>query len=214
MNLEKQLRDGLEIIPELSADMALLSNRLSHYIELIAKWNNTHNLTSIRTPESMVARHMLDSLVVLPHITGPSVVDVGSGAGLPGIPIAMARPEWQVTLVESSQKKAAFLLQAAVELKLPNISVRQERVEKTTLENKVDTVISRAFSSLERFMSLSSHLCGNNAGSCRFVAMKGEFPDMELMQLSPEFAVEKIIAVTVPGLKAKRHLVIIRHQPG
>jgi len=156
---------------------------------------------------------MLDSLVTVPHISGPGIADVGSGGGFPGIPIALARPDWQVTLIESNQKKAAFLLQAALELNLPNISVRQGRVEKIILENRVDTVISRAFSSLERFMSLSKHLCDSNSDCC-FIAMKGEFPDMELMQLSPEFVVEKIIAVTVPGLKAKRHLVVIRYQPG
>lgn len=213
MNLEKQLLDGLEAIPELSADIGPLSSRLLRYIELIAKWNSTHNLTSVRNPESMITRHMLDSLVILPHVSGPGIVDVGSGAGFPGIPVALARPEWQVTLVESNQKKAAFLLQAVLELGLPNISVKQGRVEKIKLESKVDTVVSRAFSSLECFMSLSKHLCENNADHCRFIAMKGEFPDMELMQLSPEFVVEKIVAVTVPGLKAKRHLVVIRYQP-
>lgn len=214
MNLEKQLHDGLEAIPELSADTGHLCSRLLRYIELIAKWNSTHNLTSVRNPESMITRHMLDSLVILPHVSGPGIVDVGSGAGFPGIPAALARPEWQVTLVESNQKKAAFLLQAVLELGLPNISVKQGRVEKIKLENKVDTVVSRAFSSLERFMSLSKHLSESNADHGRFIAMKGEFPDMELMQLSPEFVVEKIVAVTVPGLKAKRHLVVIRYQPG
>lgn len=214
MNLEKQLHDGLKAIPELSADTGHLCSRLLRYIELIAKWNSTHNLTSVRNPESMITRHMLDSLVILPHVSGPGIVDVGSGAGFPGIPVALARPEWQVTLVESNQKKAAFLLQAVLELGLPNISVKQGRVEKIKLENKVDTVVSRAFSSLERFMSLSKHLSESNADHCRFIAMKGEFPDMELMQLSSEFVVEKIVAVTVPGLKAKRHLVVIRYQPG
>lgn len=214
MNLEKQLHDGLEAIPELSADTGHLCSRLLRYIELIAKWNSTHNLTSVRNPESMITRHMLDSLVILPHVSGPGIVDVGSGAGFPGIPVALARPEWQVTLVESNQKKAAFLLQAVLELGLPNILVKQGRVEKIKLENKVDTVVSRAFSSLERFMSLSKHLSESNADHCCFIAMKGEFPDMELMQLSPEFVVEKIVAVTVPGLKAKRHLVVIRYQPG
>lgn len=213
MDLEKQLHDGLEAIPGLNADVAHLESQLLRYIELITKWNNTHNLTSIRNPESMVTRHMLDSLVALPHITGSNIVDIGSGAGLPGVPIAMARPDWHVTLVESSQKKAAFLLQAAVELNLPNISVKQGRVEKIILENKVDTVISRAFSSLERFMQLSKHLCESNAEHCRFIAMKGAFPDMELMQLSPQFVVENIVAVSVPGLKAKRHLVVLRYRP-
>lgn len=108
MNLEKQLHDGLKAIPELSADTGHLCSRLLRYIELIAKWNSTHNLTSVRNPESMITRHMLDSLVILPHVSGPGIVDVGSGAGFPGIPVALARPEWQVTLVESNQKKPLF----------------------------------------------------------------------------------------------------------
>lgn len=210
MSLEKQLRDGLEAILGLSADTARLTSQLLRYIELITKWNSTHNLTSVRKPESMITRHMLDSLVVLPHISGPNIVDVGSGAGLPGIPLALARPDWQVILVESNQKKAAFLQQVVVELSLQNVSIKQERVEKIKLENKINTVISRAFSSLERFMRLSKHLCENNVDHCRFVAMKGAFPDMELMQLPPEFPVERIIPVTVPGLRVKRHLVVMR----
>lgn len=213
MSLEKQLHEGLGAISGLSADAGHLSGRLLCYIALITKWNSTHNLTSVRNPESMITRHMLDSLVALPHISGPTVVDVGSGAGLPGIPVALARPEWQVVLIESNQKKAAFLQQAVVELNMPNVSIRQERVEKTKLDTRVDTVISRAFSSLERFMNLSRHLCANNRDACRFVAMKGAFPDMELMQLPPEFFVEQIIPVTVPGLKAKRHLVVMQYRP-
>jgi len=210
MNLEKQLHDGLKAIPGLSADAADLSSQLLRYIELITKWNSTHNLTSVRNPESMITRHMLDSLVVLPHISGPNIIDVGSGAGLPGIPIALARPDWQVMLVESNQKKAVFLQQVVVELGLQNVSIKQERVEKIKPEGKINTVISRAFSSLERFMRLSEHLCKNNADHCRFVAMKGAFPDMELMQLPPEFPVEQIVPVTVPSLRAKRHLVVMR----
>lgn len=214
MNLEKQLHDGLKAIPGLSSvDIAHLSSQLSRYITLITKWNSTHNLTSVRNPESMITRHMLDSLVALPHISGSNIVDVGSGAGLPGIPIALARPDWRVTLVESNQKKAAFLQQAVVELGLQNVTIKQERIEKIKPENKINTVISRAFSSLERFMRLSKHLCAQNAEHCRFVAMKGAFPDMELMQLPPEFPVEHIVPVTVPGLRAKRHLVIMRCHP-
>src|SRR5690606_27773837 len=213
MNLEKQLLDGLEVIPGLSTDTARLSNQLLRYMELIVKWNSTHNLTAVRNPKSMITHHMLDSLASLPHVSGPVIVDVGSGAGFHGIPIALARPDWQVTLVKCSQKKAAFLLQAAVELNLSNISVRQQRVEKITIENKINTVISRAFSNLDRFMQLSRHLCGNDAEHCCFIAMKGAFPDMELMQLSHEFNVEQIIPVTVPGLKAKRHLIVMRCHP-
>jgi 16S rRNA (guanine527-N7)-methyltransferase len=211
-HLEKHLLDGLKAIDlPADTDITLLSNQLLRYIALITKWNDTHNLTAVRNPASMITHHMLDSLTSLPYINGPNIVDVGSGAGLPGIPLALVRSDWQVTLVESSQKKAAFLVQAAVELNLPNVSVRQQRVENMIMENNVDTVISRAFSNLNRFMQLTGHLCRNNSDHCRFIAMKGAFPDMELMQLSPEFHIKQIIPVTVPGLRAKRHLIVISH---
>lgn len=210
MDLEKRLLEGLQALPGMPADVDGLGRRLRQYIELIAKWNATHNLTAVRDPGAMVARHFLDSLAVLPHISGPNIVDVGSGAGLPGIPIALARPDWQVVLVESNQKKAAFLMQAVIELNLTNVVVKSQRIEKLSVENKIDTVISRAFSNLNRFAQLASGLCKDNAEHCRLVAMKGAFPDLELMQLSPEFHVEQIIAVAVPGLKAKRHLIKLR----
>ncbi|MGG7054597.1 16S rRNA (guanine(527)-N(7))-methyltransferase RsmG [Nitrosomonas sp. ANs5] len=210
MDLEKRLLEGLKALPGMPADVESLGHRLLQYIELIAKWNTTHNLTAVRDPEAMIARHLLDSLTVLPHISGPNIVDAGSGAGLPGIPIALARPDWRVILVESNQKKAAFLMQAAVELNLTNVVVKSQRIEKLSVENKIDTVISRAFSSLNRFAQLAGGLCKDNVEHCRLVAMKGAFPDLELMQLSPEFKVEQIIALTVPGLRAKRHLIVLR----
>lgn len=210
MDLEALLIDGLAEMQELPADQSLLKRQLLQYIALLVKWNATHNLTAVKTPEAMITRHLLDSLSVLPHISGPNIVDVGSGGGFPGIPIALARPEWQITLVESNSKKAAFLKQTVLELNMPNVRVLHQRVEKVNLQEKINTVISRAFSSLSRFAQSSSLLCEKNPESCRLVAMKGNFPDLELMQLPPEFAVERIIAITVPKLKAKRHLIVMK----
>ena len=129
------------------------------YLALIQKWNRVHNLTAVREPEAMLVRHLLDSLAVLPHVAGPRIADVGSGAGLPGIPLALARPEWRVTLVESNHKKTAFLQQARIELNLKNVEVMTERVENFRPTDGFDIVISRAFSDLADFASLAGHLC-------------------------------------------------------
>lgn len=210
MDLEALLIDGLAEMQDLPDDQPFLQKQLLQYIALLVKWNSTHNLTAVKTPEAMITRHLLDSLSVLPHISGPNVVDVGSGGGFPGIPIALARPEWQITLVESNSKKAAFLKQAALELNIPNARVLHQRVEKIDLQEEIDTVISRAFSSLSRFGQLAKTLCTKNPENCRLVAMKGNFPDLELMELPPEFLVERVIAITVPKLKAKRHLIVMK----
>lgn len=184
--------------------------RLLQYLALIQKWNRVHNLTALREPETMLVRHVLDSLSILPHITGLRVADVGSGAGLPGIPLALARPECQVVLIESIHKKAVFLHQARIELKLENLEVAAERVEHYHPATLFDSVVSRAFSDLSDFVRLAGHLCaaGNRGG--RILAMKGLYPHEELTQLPAEFVVEKVLPVAVPGLGAERHLVVIK----
>src|SRR5688572_10076273 len=121
------------------------SKRLLIYLALLQKWNQTYNLTAVREPEKMVSHHLLDSLSVLPHLNGSRVVDVGSGAGLPGIPLAIARPEWQVTLLDSNHKKASFLRQVVMELMLTNVAVHCGRVEELPSASGFDLVISRAF---------------------------------------------------------------------
>ena len=214
MDLEALLIDGLAEMSALPVDQYLLRRQSLQYIALLIKWNATHNLTAVKTPEAMITRHLLDSLSVLPYISGPHIVDVGSGGGFPGIPIALARPEWQITLVESNSKKAVFLKQAVLELNLTNVRVMHQRVEKIDLQEEINTVISRAFSSLSRFGQLAKPFCEKNPENCRLVAMKGNFPDLELMQLSPEFAVERILAITVPKLKAKRHLIVMKYGQG
>lgn len=216
MNLEARLESGAALL-----DMVLgreTIGRLLQYLALIQKWNRVHNLTSVRKPETMLIRHILDSLAIVPHIRGPRIVDVGSGAGLPGIPLALARPEWQLVLVESNHKKATFLRQARIELQLQNVEIAAARIEDFH-EGTFDTVVSRAFSDLADFVRLAGHLCeakngksggsGNSEEGGRMAAMKGIHPHEELAQIPSPFAVEEVIPVTVPGLEEKRHLIVI-----
>ena len=205
MSLAEALADGINAL-ELALPQAIQA-RLLQYLALIRKWNRVHNLTAMREAETMLTRHLLDSLAVLPYITGPRIADVGSGAGLPGIPLALVRPDWHVVLLESNHKKAVFLQQARIELQLENVEVVAERVENFYPAAKFDTVISRAFSDLTDFVQLAGHLCGNGG---RLVAMKGVYPHEELVRVPPQFMVEKILSVAVPGLEAERHLVVLK----
>lgn len=212
MNLATRLADGIAglgfAIPH---ETQLL---LLQYLALIQKWNHVHNLTAVREPETMLARHLLDSLAILPHIAGERIADVGSGAGLPGIPLALVRPEWHVALIESNHKKAIFLQQARIELKLKNVEVVAGRVENFSSAEGFDVVISRAFSDLSDFVKLAGHLCREGDGGGRLVAMKGIYPHEELAQLksepNPQFIVEKILPIAVPSLAAERHLIMIQ----
>jgi 16S rRNA (guanine527-N7)-methyltransferase len=192
---------GFDLSPEAGA-------RLLEHLAMVQKWNRVHNLTAIRDPEMMLAAHVLDSLAVVPYIAGPRITDIGSGAGFPGIPLALARPDCHITLIESNHKKAAFLQQVRIDLQLKNVRVVNRRAEEFQVAEGFDTVISRAFASLADFARLAGHLCLRREG--RLVAMKGMYPHEELLQLPTRFAVEKVLPVTVPGLEAKRHLVIIK----
>ena len=175
--------------------------RLLDYMALLAKWNRTYNLTAIREPLAMVAHHLLDSLAVAPHLplaAGARVADAGSGAGLPGIPLAIARPDWQFALAEASQKKAAFLRQAAIELGLHNVEVHEGRVEAWRPQPLFDAVISRAFAALEEFIAACRHLL---APSGILAAMTGAAP----AGLNESCT---LIRLQVPLLDAQRHLVL------
>lgn len=207
MNLAAQLADGLAALGVMLPSET--QARLLQYHALIRKWNRVHNLTAMREPEMILIRHLFDSLAILPHISGLRLVDVGSGAGLPGIPLALAHPEWDVVLLESNHKKAVFLQQARIELKLKNVEIVTERAENFRPASGFDTVISRAFSSLADFVKLAGHLARENEG--RLAAMKGVYPHEELAQLPPPFIVEDIFHIGVPGLEAERHLVMIKH---
>ena len=190
---------GLEIGPG-------TQTKLLAYLELMAKWNRVYNLTALRNPGEWVTHHLLDSLSVLPHIRGPLVVDVGSGAGLPGLVLAMVRPDWQVVSVEAVDKKAAFQRQAAAELALTNVKVEGRRVEDVVLEGGADTVVSRAFSSLADFVNLTRHLLKPGG---QWAAMKGKLPEGEIAALPKDVKLRQVVELKVPGLNAERCVVLM-----
>jgi 16S rRNA (guanine527-N7)-methyltransferase len=183
--------------------------QLIAYTALLAKWNRSYNLTAIREPLAMVSHHLLDSLAVLPHVAldarAARVADAGSGAGLPGIPIALARPQWQLALIEASQKKAAFLRQAKIELGLQNVEVHEGRVEAWRPAQRFALVISRAFSELADFVSACRHLLEHGGV---LAAMKGKYPQAELARLPAGIRCDKVVRLQVPFLEAERHLVL------
>jgi len=186
--------------------------QLAAYLALLAKWNKTYNLTAIREPQRMVTHHLLDALAVVPHLpatAGLRMLDVGSGGGVPGIPLAIARPDMHVVMVDSNHKKAAFLMQAAIELKLSNVESHAVRVEDFAPTAPFDIVISRAFSDLAAFATVAA---GQLAPSGKMFAMKGVHPDEELALLPPEFEVLATPALKVPGLDASRHLIIMQRK--
>ncbi len=183
-----------------------VSQNLLQYLALIQKWNKVHNLTAVRDPEEMVTLHLLDSLSVLPHIKSGRLLDVGSGAGLPGIPLALCLPDLQVTVMDSSHKKASFMRQVKAELNIPNLEVVCGRVEDYQPEQLFDIVISRAFSDLNQFVMLTKHLCKPDG---QWLAMKGVHPYDELAQLDTAAPAE-VVPLKVPGLQAQRHLVFLR----
>ena len=177
------------------------------HLELLAKWNRVHNLTAVRDAEQMVVLHVLDSLSLVPHLgNARSVVDVGTGAGFPGVPIAIARPDIEVTLVDSSHKKCAFLEQARTELGLANIRVVCERVEHWQPPQAFDVVVSRAFAELSDFVSQAGHLARPGG---RLLAMKGVHPFDEISRVPATHRVSEVVELKVPSLEARRHLVCL-----
>jgi len=181
-----------------------LATPLLKYLGELVLWNKAYNLTSVRNPAEMVTRHLLDSLVVLPHVEGRTV-DVGSGAGLPGIPLALANPALHVTLLDSNGKKARFLRHAQRALPLTNVEVVEARAEAFVPPARYDTIVSRAFASLREFLEQTAKL-GADRG--RWLAMKGKLDAKELADVPPGFRVEREIQLKVPGLDEQRHLII------
>jgi 16S rRNA (guanine527-N7)-methyltransferase len=179
--------------------------RLLDYLALLGKWNQTYNLTAIREPERMLTHHLLDSLAILPHVDADNLLDVGSGAGLPGIPLAIVRPGLAVTVIDASRKKSDFMRQAAIELGLANVESIHGRVEDYRPARPFARIVSRAFSELAEFVRLTRHLL---AGDGRWLAMKGTLPSTEIEALSGA-RVAGIERLRVPGLDAERHLIIM-----
>jgi 16S rRNA (guanine527-N7)-methyltransferase len=190
--------------------------RVLQYVALLNKWNKVYNLTAVREPERMIGLHMLDSLAVLPHLAeiqthtqtrAQRLLDVGTGGGLPGIALAIARADIDVTMLDSLQKKTTFVRQAIGELLLTNATVVCERVEQFKPAEKFDVVISRAFAELSDFVNGAKHLLADDG---RMFAMKGVNPVDEIARLSSGFEVEKIIELSVPQVEGKRHLLVIK----
>jgi 16S rRNA (guanine527-N7)-methyltransferase len=208
-DLAARLRSGL-------ADMGVpvaagQQRKLLDFVALIAKWNRVYNLTAVRERSNMLTHHVLDSLAVAPHIEGHTVLDVGSGAGLPGIPLAIARPDLRVTLLDSNAKKSAFQQQAAIELALDNVEAVNSRVEALDRSRQFDIVISRAFSDLDQFVCAAGPYC---AAGGMLAAMKGIYPEDELARVPAAFAIEKVVPLQVPGVEGARHLVLMRRAQG
>jgi 16S rRNA (guanine527-N7)-methyltransferase len=203
VDIEAQLRRGLAT---LSPDADSATGALLALVDLLVKWNRTYNLTAIRDPEAIVSHHLLDSLVLARYIRCGRVLDVGTGGGFPGLPLALARPQCDVTLLDSNQKKTAFLRDAIATLGIRNGAVVCERVERWNAEAPFDWIVSRAFAELADFICGAEHLLA--ADGC-FVAMKGIFPAEEIARLPSRFRVRSVERVEVPGLDAERHLVFV-----
>lgn len=205
--LERGLEELALALPERAIEQLLA------YTGLLAKWNRTYNLTAIREPLAMVSHHLLDALAVLPHLRvrdrNARVADVGSGAGVPGIPFALARPQWQVTLVESNQKKATFLRQAKIELGLANVEIHEGRVEAWHPEHRFALVISRAFAELAEFVNACTHLLAQGG---IIVAMKGKDARKEIARLPASVRCADPIALRVPFVEGERNLVLCEVQ--
>lgn len=202
MNTAEELQRGsAQLGISLSVDE---QHKLLDYLALLRKWNKVYNLTAIRDEHQMVSHHLLDSLAVMPYLWAGRWLDVGCGAGLPGIVLAVMRPNWRFTLVDSNSKKTSFVQQAIIELGLQNASVYCARVEDWKPAEKFDGIISRAFSELGVFLCSTQHLAAQHG---RWVAMKG-MPDHELAGVPEACRVEQIIPLQVPGLHAARSLVI------
>lgn len=183
-------------------------NQLVAYVGLLDKWNKAYNLTSVRDPNEMLVRHILDSIIVAPYLQGSRFIDVGTGPGLPGIPLAIVCPESHFTLLDSLGKRVRFLRQVQHELGLTNVEPVQSRVEEFPAEPPFDGVISRAFASLQDMLSWCHHLPAKGLG--RFYALKGVRPDEELTQLPEGIELESVVRLQVPELEGERHLVILK----
>lgn len=203
---QEQLPVGLQSMG--LASTSFQQHRLLAYLGLLLKWNAAYNLTAIREPEDMVSRQLLDSLSILPLIRGPRVLDVGTGAGLPGVPLAIMLPDLEFTLLDTNSKKTRFVNQVKLELGLDNLSVVQQRVEEFQPENRYDTITSRAFASLGDMLQGSRHLLVKDG---QWLAMKGQFPEQEIAVLDPVYDVSWEL-LSVPGEAGMRHAIII--QPG
>ncbi|OGT36851.1 MAG: hypothetical protein A3F11_08705 [Gammaproteobacteria bacterium RIFCSPHIGHO2_12_FULL_37_14] len=181
--------------------------KLVHYLELLQTWNNVFNLTAITSPRDQVYLHLIDSLLVQTHLQGTYCLDVGSGAGLPGIPLAIIQPKHQWILLDKNSKKTRFMTQVIAELKLPQITVIHSNCEAFHPQHQFDSIVSRAFGSLHHFVQMTKHLLTSDG---RLLAMKGKFPQKEIDDMPNGFMVENVIRLHLQGITVERHIVCIR----
>lgn len=200
--LERQLKQGLDQL-NLTADDGQVAALIS-YLQLLQKWNRHFNLSAVDDINAMVSRHLLDSLSLNAYLHGSRIIDVGTGAGLPGIPLAIMNPAKNFILIDSNGKKTRFLFQVKIALQLENISIENTRIEHYQNQQQIDMVMCRAFSSLEIMVSKSQQLFGKET---KLLAMKGRYPEQELQNLPAGFEVNRVIKLDIPGSKFQRHLV-------
>lgn len=180
---------------------------LDKYLELLIKWNSSFNLSGISNPQEMVSRHLLDSLAVSPFLNAETIADIGTGAGLPGIPLAIANPDKKFILVDSNGKKTRFLFQAKLALNLANVSIENCRIEHYQSKQQIDIVVSRAFASLSDMADKTSHLL---SPSGFMLAMKGRYPALEIEELGDSCSIMKVEELRIPGEEGERHLVFMQ----
>ena len=208
------MQDTQQLITDgLSSLNLSLSNQqqacLLEYVSLLSKWNNTYNLTALRDDTQIISHHILDSLTLTFFMDSTlTLLDVGSGGGMPGIPVAIVRPDVQVTVLDANSKKTSFLQQAIIELGLNNVTVANERVE-SWHSSRFDTITSRAFAQLGDFVKMTEHLILDNG---IWLAMKGVYPYEEIMSLPENVKVDAVHSVNVPNLDAQRHIVVMTHK--
>lgn len=203
--------------PELDAGLTALgvaapelAERLLDYLGLLQRWNRTYNLTAIRDPREMLVKHVLDSLAMAPYVTDGRLADLGTGPGLPGIPLALARPGLQVSLVESNGKKARFLREAVRQLGLGNARVLESRAEAVAEPGAFEQITARALDRLDGILRVGGHLLAPDG---RLLAMKGHYPAEEMAQLPAPWQVQAVHTLKVPGLDGDRHLVLVTRSP-
>lgn len=180
-------------------------SKLIEYLSLLLKWNSAFNLSGVKDANEMLSRHILDSLTLVPYMSGKRILDVGTGPGLPGIPLAICHPDKIFDLLDSNGKKSRFVFQAKLQLGLDNVTAQNIRVENYAPSGPIDVIVSRAFSSLQDFVELTKHLL--TPGKTRLVAMKGQYPEQELGQLPKGFVMISAQKVVVPGYTGERHII-------